>query len=44
MLDALGAEMKKILLAGIGAVALTTEKAKDLVDDLVNKGEITVEQ
>ena len=44
MLDALGAEMKKILLAGIGAVALTTEKAKDLVDDLVKKGEITVEQ
>ncbi len=44
MLDALGAEMKKIMLAGIGAVALTTEKAKDLVDDLVKKGEITVEQ
>ena len=37
MLDALGAEMKKIMLAGIGAVALTTEKAKDLVDDLVKR-------
>ena len=36
--------MKKIALAGIGAAALTAEKAKELVDQLVAKGEITVEQ
>lgn len=39
-----GEGMKKILLAGIGAVATTTESAKDIVDDLVKKGELTVEQ
>lgn len=36
--------MKKIMLAGIGAVAVTAEKSKDLLDDLVQKGELTVEQ
>ena len=36
--------MKKILLAGVGAVATTTEKSKDLLDELVVKGELTVEQ
>lgn len=39
-----GEGMKKILLAGIGAVATTAESAKDIVDDLVKKGELTVEQ
>lgn len=36
--------MKKIMLAGIGAVATTAEKSKELLDELVEKGELTVEQ
>lgn len=36
--------IKKIFLTGVGAVATTAEAAKDLVDTLVEKGEITVEQ
>lgn len=36
--------MKKIMLAGIGAVAVTAEKSKELIDELVAKGELTVEQ
>lgn len=37
-------DLKKIMLAGIGAVATTAEKAKEIVDEFVKKGEITVEQ
>jgi len=37
-------DLKKVMLAGIGAVATTAEKAKEVVDDLVKKGEITFEQ
>ena len=40
----MGSFMKNIVLAGIGAVAATSEKAKDVVDELVKKGELTVEQ
>ena len=36
--------VKKLLLAGIGAVTVGAEKAAEVVDDLVAKGEITVEQ
>lgn len=36
--------MKKIILAGIGAAATTAEKSKEILDDLVQKGELTVEQ
>jgi polyhydroxyalkanoate synthesis regulator phasin len=36
--------LKKILLAGLGAVAVTAEKSKELVDQLAKKGEITWEQ
>lgn len=36
--------LKKIFLAGVGAAATTAEAAKDLVDQLVAKGELTVEQ
>ena len=39
-----GDGMKKILLAGIGAVAVTTEKSKEVLDEMVKKGELTVEQ
>lgn len=35
---------KNVFLAGIGAMALTGEKAKELVDTMIAKGEITVEQ
>lgn len=39
-----GEGLKKIFLAGVGAVATTAETAKELVDDLVSKGELTMEQ
>lgn len=37
-------EMKKVILAGIGAVATTVEKSQEIVDTLIKKGQITVEQ
>lgn len=37
-------DVKKVFLAGIGAAATTAEKSKELVDQLVKKGELTVEQ
>lgn len=37
-------DLKKIFLAGVGAVALTAEKSKEMIDQLVTKGELTVEQ
>lgn len=40
----LGDGLKNILLAGVGAVATTAEKSKEIVDQLVEKGELTVEQ
>lgn len=40
----LGDGIKKLILAGIGTVSLTAEKSKDILDDLVKKGELTVEQ
>lgn len=40
----LSEDLKKLMLAGIGAVATSAEKAKDVIDDLVKKGEITFEQ
>ena len=39
-----GDGIKKILLAGVGAVALSAEKGSELINELVKKGEITVEQ
>lgn len=36
--------LKKIFLAGVGAMALTYEKADELLGEMVEKGEITVEQ
>lgn len=36
--------VRDIFLAGVGAVALGAEKSKELIDQLVAKGEITVEQ
>lgn len=40
----LGDGLKNVLLASIGAVALTVEKSKEVVDKLVQKGEAAVEQ
>lgn len=40
----LGEGLKKILLAGIGTAAVTAEKSKEILDELVRKGELTVEQ
>ncbi len=39
-----GTTLKRLVLAGIGAVATTAEKSQEILDDLVKKGEITVEQ
>ena len=35
---------RKVFLAGVGALATTVEKSQEIVDDLVKKGELTVEQ
>ena len=35
---------KNLLLMGIGAAATTAEKSREIVDDLVKKGEITIDQ
>lgn len=39
-----GEELNRLFLAGVGAVAMTAEKSKELVDTLVKKGELTVSQ
>lgn len=36
--------IKSILLAGIGTIAYTYEKASSMVDELVKKGELTISQ
>ncbi len=36
--------LKNVILAGIGSLAYTYEKANEMVDVLVKKGEITVNQ
>lgn len=40
----LGEGLKKNLLVGIGTAAVTAEKSKEILDELVKKGELTVEQ
>ena len=40
----LGDGLKKLLLAGVGTVAVTAEKSKEILDELVKKCELTVEQ
>lgn len=44
MITNLTENIKKVMLVGIGAMAATAEKSKEIVDDLVKKGELTVEQ
>lgn len=43
-MDGLGENIKKVILAGIGAVAVTAEKSASLLEEMVKKGELTVEQ
>lgn len=40
----LGEGARKIFLAGVGAIAMSADKSKEIIDDLVAKGELTVEQ
>ncbi|NMM93369.1 phasin family protein [Bifidobacterium oedipodis] len=40
----LGEGLRKVMLAGIGALATGYEKGNEIVEDLVKKGELTVEQ
>ena len=42
--NSLSEGIRKLMLAGIGAVAATAEKSQEVLDDLVSRGEITVEQ
>ncbi|MBR2743591.1 MAG: aspartyl beta-hydroxylase [Clostridia bacterium] len=44
MLDNIGGDIKKLLLASIGAAAMTAEKAMEITDELVKRGELTLEQ
>ena len=43
-MDQLSDGVRKLILAGIGAVAATKEKSEVILDELVKKGELTVEQ
>jgi len=44
MLESFSEDLKKIFLFGVGAMAMTAEKSKVIIDELVAKGELTVEQ
>ena len=44
MQDRLSEELKTLFLAGVGAAAVTAEKTKALVGELVDIGGLTVEQ
>lgn len=39
-----GDGLKTIFLAGVGAVAYTAEKGQEIINELVKKGELTMEQ
>ena len=43
-MDQLSEGLRKLILADIGAVAATKEKAEGILDELMKKGELTVEQ
>lgn len=40
----LGEGVRKFFLVGVGAVAKGAEKSQEIINDLVKKGELTVEQ
>ena len=37
-------DLKKAFLFGVGAIAKTSEKSKKLIDELIERGALTVEQ
>ena len=37
-------EVRKIFLAGVGTAAVTCEKASEVIDKLIEKGKISVEE
>ncbi|AAK78021.1 polyhydroxyalkanoate synthesis regulator phasin [Clostridium acetobutylicum] len=37
-------ELKKVLLAGLGSAAYTYEKGSKLIDEMVKKGKLTLEE
>ncbi len=39
-----GEGVRKIFLVGVGAIATGAEKSQQIIDDLVKKGELTIEQ
>lgn len=43
MLD-LSENLRKLILAGVGVAAVTKEKGADVLNELVKKGELTIEQ
>ena len=43
-MDQIGEGIRKLIMAGIGAVAMTKERSEDVLKELVRKGELTVEQ
>lgn len=43
-MDKLTDGVRKLLLAGVGAVAATADKSEEIFDNLVKKGELTVDQ
>lgn len=43
-MEQFGEGIRKLILAGVGAVAVTKEKSEAVVRDLIKKGELTVEQ
>ena len=44
LFDDLNEGVRKVFLAGVGAVVMGAEKSQGLVDELVKRGELTVEQ
>lgn len=44
MLTDINEDLRKIFLAGLGAAVITAEKGKQAIDELVKRGEITLEQ
>lgn len=43
-MDQIGEGIRKLIMAGIGAVAMTKERSENVLKELVRKGELTVEQ
>lgn len=44
MAETISDTLRKVFLTGIGAAAATAEKSKEVIDRLVEKGELTIDQ